>query len=49
MNDCDYSGLNNHEYLMVLQIGRRVMKEVLNYRIYASKLQSLIYINSEFL
>ena len=49
MCDFDYSWLNNDKYLMVLQIGRGMLQEFLNYHIYASKLQSLIYINCEFL
>ena len=32
----DYSWFNNDEYLMVLPIGRRMLKKVLNYHIYAS-------------
>ena len=31
------------------KIGRQMLKEVLNYHIYALMLQSLIYINREFL
>ena len=42
MCDFDYSWLKSDGYLIVLQIGRRMLKEVLNYHIYASKLQSLI-------
>ena len=49
MFDFNYSLLNNDEYLMVLQIGRRILKEVSHLHIYGSKLQSLIYINCEFL
>ena len=34
MRDFDHSWLNNDEYLMVLQIVRRMLKKVLNYHIY---------------
>ena len=49
MWDFNYSWLNNDEYLIVLQIGPQMLRKVLNYHIYASKLQLLIYINREFL
>ena len=35
MCDFDCSWFNNDEHLMVLQIGGRTLKEVLNYHIYA--------------
>ena len=44
----DYSWFNNDENLNTLQIGRRVLKEVLNYHSCASKLQFLIHTNRGF-